>query len=47
MFKKKVEEINEYDRRMNKYIGGMHGISKELEAADQDVIIKKEVIDEL
>ena len=45
MFKKKIEEINGYDRRMNKYIGEMHRISKELEAAVQDVIIKKEVID--
>ena len=45
MFKKKIEEINKYDRRMNKYIGRMHEISKELEAAVQDVIIKKEVID--
>ena len=45
MFKKKVEEINKYDRRMNKYISRMHEISKELEAAVQDVIIKKEVID--
>ena len=45
MFKRKIEEINEYDRRMNKYIGRVPGISKELEAAVQDVIIKKEVID--